>query len=149
MFTIRIWHIKLLKYLPEAQFKGQLRELVAIMHDWRDKGSTNHLLINIAMEYDKQEFIQYVRKYILLYIERYGSIPKSTKEFGDFCKADGKRGIGKNVYVGWHEKEYLRVCMANLYEKYKFGRGKTRITQQEWDRLLEGYKKITGEDYVI
>ena len=53
MIPIRIWHYQLLPYLPDAQFKGQLRELVAIMHDWRDKGKTNHLLINKVMEYPK------------------------------------------------------------------------------------------------
>ena len=47
------------------------------------------------------------------------------------------------------DKEYLRVCMANLYEKYKYGRGKSRITKAEWQRLLDGYKYITGEEYVI
>ena len=35
---MRLWHYRLLPYLPDAQFKGQLREMVAIMHDWRDKG---------------------------------------------------------------------------------------------------------------
>ena len=31
---MRIWHYKLLPYLPDKQFKGQLRELVAIMRAW-------------------------------------------------------------------------------------------------------------------
>ena len=53
------------------------------------------------------------------------------------------------VYEGWHDKEYLRICMANLYEKHKFGRGESRITNAEWERLLFGYKEITGEDYVV
>ena len=52
---MRLWHHKLLRYLPEAQFKGQLREMVAIMRDWRDRGTTNHLLINKVMEYDKRK----------------------------------------------------------------------------------------------
>lgn len=43
---MRIWHYQLLPYLPDAQFKGQLRELVAIMRDWKRKGKTNHVLIN-------------------------------------------------------------------------------------------------------
>lgn len=47
---MRLWHYKLLPYLPAAQFKGQLRELVAILHTWRDKGQTNHILINRVME---------------------------------------------------------------------------------------------------
>ena len=50
---------------------------------------------------------------------------------------------------GWHSKEYLRVCMANLYEKHYFGIGKSRITDEEWKRLCEGYKVITGEEYKL
>lgn len=69
---MRIWHYQLLSYLPEAQFKGQLRELVAIMHDWRDKGETNHLLINRVMEYPKSELAVYFLYYEDEYIRRYG-----------------------------------------------------------------------------
>jgi hypothetical protein len=39
--------------------------------------------------------------------------------------------------------------MANLYEKHFFGVGKSRITDEEWKILLDGYKTITGEDYMI
>ena len=53
------------------------------------------------------------------------------------------------LYEGWHNKEYLRVCLSNLYEKHFFGVGKSRITDDEWNRLLDGYKAITGEDYII
>lgn len=28
-------------------------------------------------------------------------------------------------------------------------KGKSRITDEEWNKLLDGYKKITGEDYVV
>ena len=69
---MRIWHYELLKYLPDAQFKGQLRELVAIMHDWRDKGKTNHLLINRVMEYPKNDLVRYFLEYEIEYHKRYG-----------------------------------------------------------------------------
>jgi hypothetical protein len=39
--------------------------------------------------------------------------------------------------------------MANLYEKHRFGIGKSRITDEEWQRLCDGYKAITGEEYKI
>lgn len=64
---MRLWHYKLLPYLPEAQFKGQLRELVAIMHDWRDKGQTNHILINRVMEYPRADLYGYFMEYALEY----------------------------------------------------------------------------------
>jgi hypothetical protein len=39
--------------------------------------------------------------------------------------------------------------MANLYEKYVYGRGKSRITDAEWKELTDGYYFLTGEVYEI
>ena len=145
---MRLWHYKLLPYLPDAQFKGQLRELVAIMHDWRDKGKTSHLLINKVMEYSRHELVTYFVKYEAEYHKRYGKwLTKQWEEFKEFD--DMTYPLNCIMFDGWHNKEYLRVCMANLYEKHFFGVGKSRITDEEWQRLLDGYKNITGEDYVI
>ena len=33
---MRLFHYALIPYLPELQFKGQLREVVSIMRDYRD-----------------------------------------------------------------------------------------------------------------
>ena len=145
---MRLWHYQLLPYLPELQFKGQLRELVAIMHDWRDKGKTNHILINRVMEYPKND----LTSYMWLYCEEHGRRydfdckEKLLNEFIDF--AEGGH-FNPYPFKCWHDKCYLRVCMANLYEKHVFGVGKSRITDEEWQRLVDGYKQITGEDYVI
>ena len=146
---MRLWHYKLLPYLPDLQFKGQLRELVAIMHDWRDKGKTNHLLINRVMEYPKSELTEYFLEYEYLYKERYGKmLDKRYEEFKAFASSEHYEA-GHIIYAGWHNKEYLRVCMANLYEKHHFGIGKNRITDEERKTLCKGYKAITGEEYVI
>lgn len=146
---MRIFHYALLPYLPDLQFRGQLRELVAIMHDWRDKGTTNHLLINKVMEYPKNDLVRYFVHYEALYHERYGNwLVKQWHEFEAFDETPiDKRS--KGCFDEWHNKEYLRVCMANLYEKHHFGIGKSRITDEEWNILLNGYKVITGEDYRI
>ena len=147
---MRLWHYELLPYLPELQFKGQLRELVAIMHDWRDKGKTNHILINRVMEYSKEDLFRYSVRYDDEFIRRYGTSmgEKYKREFIDFCH-DRHSYLSYEIFKDWHNKEYLRVCMANLYEKHHFGVGKSRITDEEWQRLVEGYKQIAGEDYII
>ena len=148
MIIIRIWDYRLLPYLPDAQFKGQLRELVLIMHQWRDKGTTNHLLINKVMEYEKAELVAYFFDYEAQYQMRYKKkLNKYLKEFIEFeeVEIDKKESYKED----WHNKEYLRVCMANLYEKHFFGVGKSRITDEEWETLCRGYKEITGEEYVI
>ena len=162
---MRLWHYKLLPYLPELQFKGQLRELVAIMHNWRDKGKTNHLLINRVMEYDKVHLTSYFLRYRQQYQIRCGKDidTKLVIEFLQF--SDYQHGIdfkidpiaGKfvsvrlktDIFPGWHTKEYLRMNMSNLAEKHIYGIGKSRITDEEWQVLLDGYKAITGEGYVV
>lgn len=149
---MRLWHYELLPYLPELQFKGQLRELVAIMHDWRDRGKTNHLLINKVMEYPKSELLLYFELYASIYALKYNKLLSQHyyEEFREFAYGS-KLSFNPNVelFDDWHNKEYLRICMSNLFEKHKYGVGKSRITDAEWETLLRGYKEITGEDYVI
>ena len=146
---MRLWSVDLLEFLPDLQFKGQLREMMLIMRDWRDKGHTNHLLINMVMEYPKNDFARYFLHYEALYHKRYGKwLNKQWEEFKAFDDTPlDKRS--KGVFTGWHTKEYLRVCVCNLFEKYYFGVGRSKISQTEWDRVLQGYKEITGEDWVI
>ena len=141
---MRLWSWQLLPYLSDLQFKGQLREMVAIKRDWETKGKTNHLLINRVMEYPKDDLTGYATLYAIEYENRYGK-KIALKEFIQF--SDGLAHTPP--FEGWHNKEYLRVCYANLYEKHKFGVGKSRITDEEWQILLDGYKKITGETYEI
>jgi len=149
---MRIWHFELLPYLPDLQFKGQLRELVAIMHDWKNLGKTNHLLINRIMNYPKSELYIYFKLYSDIYKDRYNKIinKKYNDEFENFKKgSEILYPENGTLFEGWHNKEYLRVCMSNLYEKYKFGIGKSKITDKEWNTLIKGYKNITGENYII
>ena len=146
---MRLWHYQLLPYLPDLQFRGQLRELVAIMRAWRDDGRTNHLLINRVMEYPKNDLARYFVHYEALYHKRYGNwLVKQWNEFEAFDDTPiDKRS--KGCFDGWHTKEYLRMNMGNLAEKHIYGIGKSRITDEEWNILLNGYKVITGEDYRI
>lgn len=40
----------------------------------------------------------------------------------------------------------MRISRISLH----FGnKGKSRITDEEWQRLLDGYKEITGKEYKI
>lgn len=144
---MRLWHYQLLPYLPDVQFRGQLRELVAIMHDWRDKGETNHILINRVTNYSKQDLVSYFLIYRKEYQTRY-SKDVSRKTLYEFLDFDQPKDIVR-PFAYWHDNKYLRVCMANLYEKYHFGLGKSRLTDNEWQRLSDGYKSITGEKYQI
>jgi hypothetical protein len=146
---MRLWSVDILKFLPDLQFKGQLREMMLILHQWRDEGKTNHLLINKVMEYPKNDFARYFVHYEAIYHERYGRwLPKQWEEFKAFDDTPLDER-SKGIFTGWHNKEYLRVCVCNLYEKYHFGVGKSKISQAEWDRILQGYYEITGERWEL
>lgn len=144
---MRLWHYKLLPYLPEAQFKGQLRELVAILHRIKKKGTPNHLLVNRITSYPEAEFTGYFMIYAEEYKKRYEKPVNDVfkQEFLEYSD-----GISYwNPFEGWHDDCYLKVCMANLYEKHYFAEGKSRITIAEWSKLLNGYEQITGERYSL
>lgn len=145
---MRLWSPELLPYLPELQFKGQYRELVSIMHDWRDKGSTNHILINRVMMYPKEELVKYFMFYNKVYEERFRK--KVSKEiWNEFVDFGGGNVYDidancHNIYHGWLDSpQYYKVQCYNLYEKHVFGVGKSRITDYQWDTFVEGYKKVT------
>lgn len=142
---MRCWHKNMIPFLPDMQLKGQWRECVLIAKDLQEKGKTNHLLINILEEYPHNDFMTYCW-YVFQEMQNRGfavTLASMRKVF------NMRYHIDTDIFNGWHDKEYLRVCYANLFEKYKFGRGKSRITETEWQRLLDGYKYITGEDYKI
>lgn len=142
---MRLWHHKLLPYLPELQFKGQLRETVAIMRDIRDRGGTNNLLINRVMSYPKADLSSYFWDYDMLYHKRFSVQHKGYME--EFIEFADYTGYNPQPFEGWHDDGYLKVCMANLYEKHFYGVGKSRISDDEWAVLTDGYKTITGEEY--
>ena len=145
---MRLWHKDLIPYLPDLQFKGQLREMVAILHDLKSKGKTNHLLINPVMCFSPRNLTTYFLLYRKEYIKRYRK-DIDLRVIQEFLDWGGDVPVLYAPFAGWHCNEYLRVCMANLYEKHFFGIGKSRITDEEWQVLLDGYKAITGEEYKI
>ena len=146
---MRLWHYKLLPYLPDLQFKGQLRELVAIMKDLKYKKQTNHVLINKVMEYPHTQLSKYYLIYRDEYYKRYGKVVNENYSADFMHFAPTAVYWGEHIFEGWHNKEYLRICMSNLFENHKYGVGKSRISDAEWETLLRGYKEITGEEYRI
>lgn len=147
---MRLWHHELLEYLPDRQFRGQLRELVSIIRDLRVNHVTNHLLINLVMGYPERDLLEYALKYDKLYRNKYNKTSAALSLEIEWLK-EKSANQPKNdiIFEGWHNEEYLRVCMANLYEKANFGIGRSRLTAIEWSDLLCGYKKITGNQYKI
>lgn len=112
---MRLWHYKLIKYLPNKMLVSQWRECIAIKRQW-EKDTLKHRLVSYVKKYEKGYFLNYVEivvselnnrniKYNKKYLEE-------IKLFCDF--------ISHNIYVE-HNNRYLRQCYFNLEEKYDRG----------------------------
>ena len=144
---MRLWNFMMIPYLPDNQLRGQWRECALIADGIQKNGTPNHLLVNKVMEYPYDEFATYCGKVQAEMSKRNFAVTLKSTERVYF--KPWRYVYDKPIFEGWHDKEYLRVCVCNLYEKYHFGVGKSKISQEEWDRVLRGYKEITGEDWVL
>lgn len=147
MIITRIWDYRLLPYLPDAQLRGQWRECALIAYGLQKNGTPNHLLVNIVTKYSYDEFATYCK---MVEQEMFNRGFNTTIESQEKIYFKAWNYIHERpIFEGWHDKEYLRICMANLTEKYAYGVGTSRIGINDWLRLCEGYRLITGEDYEI
>ena len=71
---------------------------------------------------------------------------EQVQEFKDFC-GDYKKI--EHPFYYWHSKDYLRCCMANLYEKHFLAKGRSRISDEDWNKLAARYKEVLKEDYTL
>lgn len=142
---MRMWHYKLLPYLPDKQFMEQLRELIAIKRNWEKNGTPNHILVNKVIEYPKSHFNSYFEMCCDEYERRYGKKVKNeyVKEIDKFC--DYTRMYGYGLFSGWHNNTYLKICMVNMHEKYIC----SGLSKEEWNILRNGYEKIMGMGYAL
>ena len=154
---MRLWHKDLIPYLPDLQLKGQWRECALIADALAKNGTPNHLLVNRATEYTAEDFWKYFVSVACEMESRGLKVNYRTmdKVYDNIYKYRATQkfqptALGKDyqIFKGWHNLEYLRICYANLLEKHN-GIGKSRITDEEWQVLLDGYKVITGEEYKI
>lgn len=143
---MRLWHKSMIKFLPDMQLKGQWRECALIADGIQKNGTPNHLLVNKIMEYPMDDLLSYCRLVRKEMVKR-GFIITRQSDFR--MELLGTYRPVETPFDGWHNKEYLRICMSNLFEKHKYGIGKSRISDEEWETLCRGYKEITGEEYVI
>ena len=143
---MRLWHHQLLPYLPDLQLKGQWRECSLIADAIHKNGTPNHLLVNRILNYHISDFLSYCLL-VKNEMDRRGfTMSRKNQERLELL---GTYRFVEKPFRGWHNKEYLRVCVANLFEKHYFGIGKSRITDKEWQTILAGYRKITGEEWHI
>lgn len=129
MFTIRLWHYKLLPVLPDKMLVAEWRECIAIKRQW-EKGTLKHRLVSYVDNYNKQYFLNYVYRVI---DEMYRRNIKYQSKFYDELKEFCWNGafVSNNLMFGEHNDRYLKQCYYNLQEKYDRG----IITKEEWQKI--------------
>lgn len=131
MFTIRLWHYKLLPVLPDKMLVAEWRECLAIKRQW-EKGTLKHRLVSYVKNWNKGYFGVYVALVVSELAKRNIKFQdKYLDEFKEFCQNDL---IDVGVRYKEHNDRYLKQCLYNLQEKYDRG----IITEEEWERVLEG-----------
>lgn len=142
---MRLWDFSLIKFLPRQQLLAQWRECVCIAKSIYEKGSPNHILVNKIMDYPIDIFNDYCNIVLVEMLKRGYKISTSSinklENYIDFNVNSDKQH--SQPFSNWHNLRYLNQCMFNLQEKYDCN----GMTNQEWQILLNGYKKITGKDF--
>lgn len=146
---MRLWHFKLLQYLPRQQLLSQWRECCGIAKDIAEKGTPNHILVNKIVNYPLGMFTTYTRLVRDEMTNRGYTI--TTKALGKYRSNISKccdklnnynineTGSVKDLYKGWHDDTYLRQCLYNLEEKYICG----GITDEEWSKVYAAFADFT------
>lgn len=141
---MRLYHYKLLPFLPQQMIISQWRECIAIKRQW-EKGTLKHRLVSYVMDYDKAIFLCYVFDVIdemkargIKYQEKYAS------EIFKFCDVDFSQIYPYNLHYKEHNDRYLTQCYFNLQEKYDRG----IVTEEEWKPINDLWWEIDDGGYV-
>lgn len=140
---MRLWHYKLIPYLPKNQLIAQWRECCAIIKNISDKGTPNHILVNKVLDYPSIHFEVYAHMVIAEMKKRGYNIGVDSESYKNFCmrlrvslshfcdKYNCYRIKNNEVFPYWHTDRYLRQCLFNLEEKADCG----GISPAEWHRI--------------
>lgn len=128
---MRLWHYKLISYLPKNQLIAQWKELNSIF-----KKQDKHILINYIYEYPKEDLYFYTLYIIQEFCNRNIMI-RSFKNQAEYFKDSNidmhKYILYKPVFKNHHTDRYLMQCFYNLQEKYD--RGQKDFSQIEYKKL--------------
>lgn len=134
---MRLWHYKLIKYLPNSQLLAQWRELNSIF-----KKQDKHILINYVYEYDKEDLYGYTYLVITELLTRKFNIKRTEsyenyfKEISDGYKLTISIACYRHKFFPYHHtNRYLLQCFYNLQEKYD--RGQKDFSEEQYKKLEE------------
>lgn len=127
---MRLWHYKLIEYLPDSQLLAQWRELNSIF-----KNQPKHILINYVYEYPKNDLEFYsllVKNEMLKRDFKIKSYKNANKYFEDDFENLKSMKL-KTPFKNHHDMKYLIICYYNLEEKYI--RGQKDFSEECWNKI--------------
>lgn len=139
---MRLWHYKLVEYLPNLQLLSQWRELNSIYAN-----QNKHILINYIYKYSTFDLLIY-SKLVICEMEKRRLKLKSETNFKNYFGFGLNEITGDNfdilecanMFQNHHNNIYLKICAWNLYEKYLCGQ--KGFSQECIDKI----KEIIGEN---
>ena len=140
---MRLWHYKLIPFLPKSQLIAQWRELNLIF-----KKQPKHILINYVYEYDKLDLLIYTTLIVKEMKSRNYKI-KNYKNCEEYFK-DQKPNIfwvnalENKIFENHHNNHYLIQWFYNLQEKYD--RGQKEFSKIRYMALKNFVRKILEKD---
>ena len=123
---MRIWHYKLIPFLPKSQLIAQWRELNSIF-----KKQDRHILINYVYKYPKENLMWYT-ELIIGEMDKRGFRINSLENLLNYFK-DTDLIPMDNPFSEHHNERYLIQCFHNLQEKYD--RGQKDFSSKEYEKL--------------
>ncbi len=129
---MRLWHWKILPYLPKLQIVAQWRELNSIF-----KKHDNHILINYVYDYQFKDLYLYS----CMVIKEMNKRKFKIKSLDNMKKYFGIENINLNYFENdvpfknHHTDRYLKQCFYNLQEKYD--RGQKDFSEEDYLVLCE------------
>ena len=131
---MRLWHYKLIPYLPNKLLIAQWRECIAIKRQW-EKDTLKHRLVSYITNYDRIVFYIYVFD---IYLELQNRNIKCNinllNEMFMFCSYEPTKTM---FHYPEHNNKYLAQCYYNLEEKADRG----IITEEEFKKIYRFYKE--------
>ncbi len=152
---MRLWHKNLISALPRQQLIAQLRECVLIAKNIKEIGKPNHILVNKIMDYSWEEYVCYIQIVLYEFKKRGYNVRNQTFEklqaytgypFSQWYNMDIRlTTVPSDLFKGWHDSLYMKICYFNLFEKYL----NNGITTDEWSEIIlcaEKYLRDNGEN---
>ena len=138
---MRLWHKDIIDVLPSKMLVAQWRELSAIVGSINKNGTPNHRLVNIVLDYSKEDY--YIFSMLVYNEMKRRNMKPSLNVLNKIEDYTGHSVSKKEIYKDWHNNRYLDQCYYNLQEKYDRG----IITKEEWELIDKKYNDL--QNWVI